>query len=163
MIIIAHASENWGIGKNNSLMFKLPLDMKFFRETTSGGVVIMGRKTLESFPNQKPLPNRVNIVISRNPDFAPENVIVARSPEEAAELAKGYTDKKVFIIGGSAIYDAMLPYADTAYITKVFEFADADSFIQDFDSAPDWERIEQSEKIDDNGHTIMFVTYKRKQ
>ncbi len=162
MIIIAHASSNWGIGKNNDLMFRLPLDMKFFRETTTGGVVIMGRKTLESFPNQKPLPNRVNIVISRNPDFAPEGVIVARSPEEAAEIANSYTDKKHFIIGGAAIYEAMLPYANTAYITKVFEAADADSFILDFDNSPDWELVSQSDDIDDNGHTIRFTEYRKK-
>ncbi|MBQ7793006.1 MAG: dihydrofolate reductase [Clostridia bacterium] len=162
MIIIAHASRNWGIGKDNDLMFRLPKDMKFFRETTSGGVVIMGRRTLESFPNQKPLPNRVNIVISRNPDFAPEGVTVAHSVEEAREIAKTYTDKKIFVIGGAAIYKAMLPYCDTALITKVFEDADADSFILDFDNAPDWELVSQSDDIDDNGHTIRFTEYRRK-
>ncbi len=162
MIIIAHAAENWGIGKDNSLMFRLPQDMKFFRETTSGNVVIMGRKTLESFPNQKPLPNRVNIVISRNPDFKPDGVIVAKSPDEAAAVAKEYTDKKIFIIGGAAIYEAMLPYADTALITKVYEPCDADSFILDFDSSPEWELQSQSDDIEDNGHTIRFVEYKRK-
>ncbi len=162
MIIIAHASENWGIGKAGDLMFRLPLDMKFFRETTTDGVVIMGRKTLESFPNKKPLPKRVNIVISKNPDFKAEGAIVANSIEEAVQIANEYTDKKIFVIGGAAIYEAMLPYCDKAYITKVFEYADADSFILDFDSAPDWEIAKQGEKFDDNGHTIQFVTYKKK-
>ncbi len=161
MIISAHASKNWGIGKNGDLMFRLPQDMKFFRETTQNSVVIMGRKTLESFPNKKPLPNRVNIVISRNPDFNPDGVIVAKTIEDAVKIANSYENKEIFIIGGAKIYEAMLPYADTAYITKVFEDADADSFILDFDNAPDWERAEESDDIDDNGHTIRFTTYRK--
>lgn len=162
MIIIAHASKNWGIGKNNDLMFKLPQDMKFFRETTSGGVVIMGRKTLESFPNQKPLPNRVNIVITNNTDYAPEGVIIAHSAGEAANIAKEYSDKKVFVIGGAMIYDLMLPYCDTALITKVFADSDADTFIHDFDSDSEWELASESDDIVDNGYTIRFCEYRRK-
>ncbi len=162
MIIIAHASRNWGIGKAGGLMFRLPIDMKFFRETTQNSVVIMGRKTLESFPNKKPLPNRVNIVISKNPDFNPEGVVVAHSIKEAVKIANTYKDKEIFIIGGAKIYEEMLPYADTAYITKVFEDADADSFILDFDNAPDWELTQESDDIDDNGHTIRFTTYHKK-
>ncbi len=162
MIIIAHASKNWGIGKNNDLMFKLPQDMKFFRETTSGGVVIMGRKTLESFPNKKPLPNRVNIVITKNTDFAPEGVIIAHSAEEAAKIAEEYTDRKVFVIGGAMIYDLMLSYSDTALITKVFSDSDADTFIHNFDADSDWEIASESDDIVDNGYTIRFCEYRRK-
>ena len=162
MIIIAHASKNWGIGKNNDLMFKLPQDMKFFRETTSGGVVIMGRKTLESFPNQKPLPNRVNIVITKNTAFAPEGVVVAHSADEAAKIAREYTDRKVFVIGGAMIYDLMLPYSDTALITKVSADGDADTFIHNFDEDNDWELFSQSDDIVDNGYTIRFCEYRRK-
>lgn len=162
MIIIAHASKNWGIGKDNDLMFRLPQDMKFFRETTSGSVVIMGRKTLESFPNQKPLPNRVNIVITKNSDFAPEGVIVAHSAEEAANIAKEYTDRKVFVIGGAMIYNLMLPYCSKALITKVFADSDADTFIHNFDADSDWELFSQSDDIADNGYTIRFCEYRRK-
>ncbi len=162
MIIIAHASKNWGIGKDNDLMFKLPLDMKFFRETTSGGVVIMGRKTLESFPNAKPLPNRVNIVITKNTDYAPEGVLIAHSAEEAKELAKQYSDRKTFVIGGAMIYNLMLPYSSTALITKVFADSDADTFIHDFDSDSEWELASESDDIVDNGYTIRFCEYRRK-
>lgn len=162
MILIAHADKNWGIGKNNGLMFRLPQDMKFFRETTAGGVVIMGRKTLESFPNSKPLPNRINIVLSRNDGFSAEGVTVVHSAEEAAEVAAGYTDRSVFVIGGAKIYELMLPYCDTALVTKVFEEADADAFIRDFDNDPDWELASQSGDIDDNGHCIGFCEYRRK-
>lgn len=162
MIIIAHASKNWGIGKDNDLMFRLPKDMKFFRETTSGGVVIMGRKTLESFPNKKPLPNRVNIVITNNANFSAEGVVVAHSAEEAVKIANEYQDQKVFVIGGAMIYDLMLPYSDTALITKVFADSDADTFIHNFDADTDWELASESEDIDDNGYTIRFCEYRRK-
>lgn len=162
MILIAHASKNWGIGRNNDLMFRLPQDMKFFRETTSGGVVIMGRKTLESFPGAKPLPKRVNIVLSRDADFSAEGVTVVHSAEEAAKAAGEYTDRKIFVIGGAKIYELMLPYCDTALITKVLEDADADAFIRDFDADPDWELTSESEDIDDNGHMIRFCEYRRR-
>ncbi len=162
MIIIAHADKNNGIGKNNDLMFRLPLDMKFFRETTTDSVVIMGRKTLESFPNKKPLPKRVNIVITRNADFSAENVITAHSPEEAERISRDYPEKKVFVIGGGNIYEQMLPYCDTALITRVYEDADADTFIHDFDNDPEWYLAEESDDIEDNGHIIRFCTYKRR-
>lgn len=162
MIIIAHADKNNGIGKNNDLMFRLPLDMKFFRETTTDSVVIMGRKTLESFPGKKPLPKRVNIVITRNPDFEAENVITASSPEDAAKISTAYPDKKVFVIGGGNIYEQMLPFCDTALITRVYEDADADTFIHDFDNDPEWYLAEESDDIEDNSHIIRFCTYRRK-
>ena len=162
MIIIAHADKNNGIGKNNDLMFRLPLDMKFFRETTTDSVVIMGRKTLESFPGKKPLPKRVNIVITRNPDFEAENVITASSPEDAAKISKAYPDKKVFVIGGGNIYEQMLPFCDTALITRVYEDADADTFIHDFDNDPEWYLAEESDDIEDNAHIVRFCNYKRK-
>lgn len=161
MKIIAHESINHGIGRNNSLMFKLPQDMKFFRETTTGGVVIMGRKTLESFPGKKPLPNRVNIVLSHNPGFNSEGIVLAGSVSEALEESKKYPGKEVFVIGGANIYELMLPYCDTALITRVFEDADADAFIHDFDSDPEWTLTRQSDEINDNGHIIRFLEYKR--
>lgn len=162
MILIAHASKNWGIGKGNGLMFRLPLDMKFFRETTSGGVVIMGRKTLESFPNGKPLPNRINIVLSRDESYAPEGVYKAGNAEEAKEIAEKFSGKPVYVIGGALIYELMLPYCNKALITKVMEEADADAFIRDFDSDPEWQLVKTSDPIDDNGHEICFCEYIRK-
>lgn len=162
MKLIVHASKNWGIGRANALMFRIPKDMKFFRETTSGGVVIMGRKTLESFPNAKPLPNRINIVLSQNSDFCAEGVTAVHSAEEAAQEAARYPDREVFVIGGAKIYELMLPYCDTALITRVMEDADADTFIRDFDSDPEWELASQSGEIEDNGHILRFCEYRRK-
>ena len=162
MKLIVCASKNWGIGKNNDLLFSLPQDMKFFRETTTGKVVVMGRKTLESFPNQKPLPNRINIVLSSSEKESSDNLIYVKSPQDAIELSKNYPDKDVFIIGGGKIYDLFLPYTDTALITKVLEDADADTYLHDFDSDPDFYLANQSEDIEDNGHIIRFCEYKRK-
>ena len=163
MKLIVHASKNWGIGRGNALMFRIPKDMKFFRETTAGGVVIMGRKTLESFPGSKPLPNRVNIVLSHNPDFCVEGVTAVHSAEEAAQEAARYPDREVFVIGGAKIYELMLPFCDTALITRVMEDADADAFIRDFDADPEWELTSQSDDIEDNGHLLRFCEYKRKR
>lgn len=162
MKLIVCASNNWGIGRGNNLLFHLPQDMKFFRETTSGGVVIMGRKTLESFPNSKPLPKRVNIVLSRNTDFSQDGVIAVNTAEEAASAAMQYQDKEIYVIGGAQIYELMLPYCDTALITKVLEDVSADVFIRDFDADPDWELVSKSNNIEDNGHTICFCEYRKK-
>ena len=162
MKLIACASKNWGIGKNNDLLFHLPKDMKFFRETTAKSVVIMGRKTLESFPGQKPLPGRVNIVLSKNSAFSKEGTIDVKTPEEAFRKAKEYPDREAFIIGGGMIYELMLPYCDTALITRVMEDADADTFIHDFENDTEWELYSQSDEIDDNGHILRFCEYRRK-
>ena len=162
MKLIVCASKNWGIGKNNDLLFSLPKDMKFFRETTKGSVVIMGRKTLESFPNQKPLPNRINIVLSKTPNESLDNLIYATTPDEAIEISKNYPERDVFIIGGAKIYELFLPWTDTALITRVLEDADADTFLHDFDSDPDFYLAKESEDTEDNGHIIRFCEYKRK-
>ena len=120
MNLIAAADENWAIGKDGGLLAHLPGDMKFFRETTKEKVVVMGRKTLESFPGKKPLKNRVNIVLTRNTDYAPEGVTLCGSVEEALELLKQYDSEDVFIIGGGTVYRAFLPYCKKAYITHIF-------------------------------------------
>ena len=158
MKLIAAVSENWGIGKNNDLLFRLPKDMKFFRETTSGKTVILGRKNLESFPVGKPLKNRKNIILSKNPEFECEGASVCRSVEEAVSLAGG---DDTFVIGGEAVYKQMIEYCDTCYITKVAETAEADRFMVDLDADSAWQLAEQSEEIEDNGHIIRFCRYER--
>ncbi len=161
MKMIVAVSQSWGIGKNGDLLFKIPKDMKFFRETTTGAAIIMGRKTLDSFPNGAPLKNRVNIVLTNNPDFVREGVVVCHSEEEI--LVEASKHDKVFVIGGSAIYEMFLKYCDTAYVTKVFADADADKFIQNLDSSPEWQLAEHSEDLEDNGYTISFCRYERKE
>ena len=162
MIIIVAADEKWGIGKNGDLLTPLPEDMKFFREKTRDSVVILGRKTLESFPDGKPLKNRVNIVISRQENIPVDGIIKVSSVEEAAEGAKKYEGKNVFVIGGGTIYRQMLKYCDTAYITKIEKiFDDADTFIDNLDELDEWKIVEKSDIKEYNGTKFSFVTYKR--
>ena len=162
MIMIVTVDEKWGIGKNGDLLTPLPEDMKFFREKTRDSVVILGRKTLESFPDGKPLKNRVNIVISRQENIPVEGIIKVSSVEEAAEEAKKYEGKNVFVIGGGTIYRQMLKYCDTAYITKIEKiFDDADTFIDNLDELDEWKIVEKSDIKEYNGTKFSFVTYKR--
>ena len=116
MNLIVAVDKNWAIGKNNRLMWSIPADMKFFRETTKGNIVIMGRKTLESFPQGQPLKNRVNIVITRNPGYKVKGAVVVHSVEEAVEEARKYKGE-IYVIGGESIYREMLSLCDTALVT----------------------------------------------
>lgn len=161
MKLIVAVSENWGIGKDGGLLFSIPKDMKFFRETTMGKTVILGRKNLESFPGAKPLPKRTNIILTKNKDFTAEGAIVCTSIDEVLELP--YDKDDMFVIGGEEIYRQMLPYCDVCYVTKVKETADADRFMVNLDLLPEWEITHQSEEIEDNGHIITFCTYERKK
>ena len=163
MNLIVAVSSNWGIGKDNKLLFKIPEDMKFFKEMTMNKVVVMGRKTLESFPNQKPLPKRTNIVLSRNKDYAPEGVTVCHKPEELLRELKKYNSEDIFIIGGEQIYRLMIPFCDTAYITNVHSAAEADSFMPDFTKLINWELEDRSPELSDNGYTFTFDLYKNNQ
>ena len=159
MIAILHADKEWGIGKKNDLMFNLPTDMKFFRETTTGKVVCMGYNTLLSFPNSKPLKNRTNIVLCED-DKNPENCIVVHSVEALLNECKKYKKDEVFIIGGATVYRLMLPYCDAVYLTKVDAIGHADTFFENLDEHPNFELISQSEPINDNGINITFTVYK---
>lgn len=162
MNIIAAADRNWAIGKNGGLLYRLPQDMKFFRETTQDSVVIMGRKTLESFPGGRPLKNRVNIVLTRDSGYEKDGVIICRSTDEIPEILKNYAEKTVFVIGGEQIYRQLLPMCDKAYITRVDAEADADSFFPNLDTDLDWHETQSSETLTDNGISFRFAVYERK-
>lgn len=159
MKLIVAVSQNWGIGKNGNLLFSLPSDMKFFRETTLKKTVIMGRKTLDSFPGGRPLKNRTNLVLTRDAAFCREGAFVYHSKDE---LLKKLSDKDdAFVIGGAEIYSLFLSDCDTAYITKVQTTADADSFFPNLDSLPEWSLAEESAPITENGHTFTFCKYQK--
>ena len=160
MKLIVAVSENWGIGKNNDLLFSIPKDMKFFRETTMGKTVILGRKNLESFPGAKPLPKRPNIILTRDKNFKVEGVTVVNSIDEL--LAMDFDKDDAFVIGGEEIYRQLLPYCDKCFVTKVKELADADKFMVNLDEDAEWKLTSESEEIEDNGHIITFCTYERK-
>lgn len=162
MKLIVAVAEDWGIGYKNKLLFSIPEDMKFFRETTKDSVVIMGRRTLESFPGKKPLKNRVNIVLTSHMDYKVEGAVTCFSAKDAAMIAKSY-DKELFIIGGARVYREFLPYCEKAYVTRVHSKADADSFFPNLDEKPEWVICEKSETIYDNGHEFEFCVYENQE
>lgn len=159
MIAILHADEKWGIGKKNDLMFRLPLDMKFFRETTSGKVVCMGYNTLLSFPGGKPLKNRTNIVLCEE-GIDPEGCIAVHSVPELLDTVKKYPPDDVFIIGGASVYRTMLPYCSEVYLTKVAADGGAEVFFPNLDEDENFVLESESEPMNDNGYTIRFTVYK---
>ena len=154
---IVHADKEWGIGKGNDMMFSLPKDMKFFRETTMGHTVVMGGKTLRSFPGQKPLKNRVNIVLSRGQ--VRDDCIIVPSYEALKNEMKARQNEDIFVIGGGEIYRELLPYCHGAYVTKVDAIGGAEVFFPNLDLHPDFLCVEEGEPIDDNGLTIRFTKY----
>ncbi len=129
-MIAAIASENRALGRDNELIYKIPEDLKRFKELTSGHVVIMGRKTFESIG--KALPNRINIVITHDPNFSAENVVVAHSLDEALRLAELKEEKEVFVIGGGMLYKEAIEKADKLYLTIVEGSPDADTYFPDY-------------------------------
>ena len=155
--------NNWAIGKSNDLIYHIPDDMKFFRQMTMGKTVIMGRKTLESFPGKKPLKGRRNIVLSQKPDFTAEGADVVHSVEEAVAAVSETPSEDVFVIGGGSVYRALLPYCDTAYITKIRDSYDADTAFPNLDSDPEWELAEEGEEQSHLGLAYCFCTYRRRQ
>lgn len=142
MNLIVSVDKNWGIGKNNELLFHIKGDMEFFKKKTTGKAVIMGRKTLNSLPDGQPLKNRVNIVLTRDKAFKRNGVIVCHSVDEVLEKTKAYPD--AFVIGGGEIYRLLLPYCRAAYVTKVPKEADADTFMVNLGERGDW-KLEKSE------------------
>ena len=155
---IVAVDEKWGIGKKNGLLFDLPLDMKFFRETTSGKTVCMGYNTLLSFPNGKPLKNRKNIVICLDGVTGDGFIAVHDMPEMLETIGK--EDGDVYVIGGAYFYKSMLPYCDEVLVTKVKADGNAEVFFENLDEREDFELKEEGEELQTNGYTIKFTKYK---
>ena len=161
MNIIASADQNWAIGKDNQLLIRIPEDMKRFRQMTTGNVVVMGRKTLESFPNQAPLKDRVNIVMTRNPDYQPKGVTVVHSVEELQKELEAYDTNDVYVIGGDSIYKQLLDLCDTAHVTKIDYAYAADSYFPNLEEREDWKMVEESEEQTYFDVIYTYQTYKR--
>ncbi len=155
---IVHVDKEWGIGKGNDMMFSLPKDMNFFRETTMGHTVVMGGNTLRSFPNQKPLKNRVNIVLSRGQ--VRDDCVIVRSCEALKSEMKARGNEDIFVIGGGEVYKELLPYCHGAFVTKVDAVGGAEVFFPNLDLHPDFVCVNEGEPIEDNGLTIRFTEYK---
>lgn len=146
MNLIAAVDENWAIGKNNQLLVSIPADMKFFRTTTTGKVVVMGRKTLESFPNGLPLKNRTNIVLTHDKSYKVKDAIIVYSMDELWEELKKYDSDDIYVIGGESIYRQLVDLCDVAHITKIDFAYDADAYFPNLDEKPDWELTADSEE-----------------
>ena len=162
MNMIAAVDSNWAIGNKNKLLISIPADMKMFRQETTGNVVVMGRKTLESFPNGRPLPNRTNIVLTKKMDYEVKDAIVVHSIDELMEELKKYDTESIYIIGGETIYRQMLPYADTCHITKIERAYEADAYFPNLDKDEEWEITAESDEQVYFDTTYAFVKYTRK-
>lgn len=158
MKAIVHVDKKWGIGKDNGLMFRLPADMKFFRETTTGNTVVMGGNTLRSFPGGNPLKNRHNIVLSKTLVERDDYKIV-HSVEELFAAIKEQKGE-VYVIGGAAIYRMLLPYCSEVFVTKVDADGDADTFFSNLDEDENFSLESEGEELETNGYKIKFCTYK---
>ena len=161
MNIIVAVDKNWGIGKDNRLLVSIPADMKFFRTTTTGKVVVMGRKTLESFPGGQPLKNRTNIVLTRDVNYKVKDAVIGHSVEELLEELKKYDSEEVYVIGGDSVYSAMLDHCDTAYVTKIDFAYEADTWFPNLDEREDWSPAEASEEQTYFDLEYQFVKYKK--
>lgn len=161
MNLIVAVDKNWAIGLKNDMLVSIPADMKFFRETTTGKVVVMGRKTLESFPGGQPLKKRTNIVITRDPNYKVKDAIVLHSIEEVLEELKKYPEEDVYVIGGETIYRQMLPYCKVAHITKIDHAYEADTYFPNLDEMEDWEVTGVSEEQTYFDLEYEFVRYER--
>jgi dihydrofolate reductase len=159
MDLIVAVYDDWGIGADGTQPIALSADRKFFRETTRGAMVIVGRRTVADFPGQKPLPGRENVVLSRQGNPIP-GFTLCGSPAEAAEMAKNA--EKAFVIGGGSIYRQMLPYCDSAYITKVHCTPASDTFFPNLDADPQWELDSILQSGEENGIAYEMCLYKRK-
>lgn len=161
MNAIVAADKNWGIGYKNKLLISIPSDMKFFRQTTMNHVVVMGRKTLESFPNGLPLAKRTNIVLTRDQDYKVKGAILVHSEEELLEELKKYEEDDIFVIGGGSVYEMMLPYCNTVYVTKIDFAYQADTYFPNLDEMPEWEMTEESEEQTCFDIEFAFTKYER--
>lgn len=161
MNIIVAVDKNWGIGNQGKLLVNIPDDMRFFRETTTGKVVVMGRKTLESFPGGRPLPNRTNIVLTRNKEFDGMGAIVVHDLEALHRELASFADEDIYVIGGGSVYQQLLPECNVAHVTKIdFAYA-SDTYFPNLDQNPDWKMTADSEEQTYFDLEYYFCQYER--
>ncbi|MBQ8184914.1 MAG: dihydrofolate reductase [Lachnospiraceae bacterium] len=163
MNLIVAVDKNWAIGYKGGLLVSIPEDMKFFRSETTGKVVVMGRKTLESFPNGLPLKNRTNLVLTRNTGYQVKGAQLFGSVEEVLEELKKYDSQDVYIIGGDTIYKQFLPYCDVAHVTRIDHAYEADAWFPNLEEDPEWEMTGQSEEKTYFDLEFTFCKYERKK
>lgn len=163
MNLIAAADKNWAIGYKNKLLVSIPADMKFFRQMTTGKVIVMGRKTLESFPNGLPLKNRTNIVLTGNRGYQVKDAVIVHTVEELLKELEQYDTEDIFVVGGESIYRQMLPYCSRAYITKIDHAYQADTYFPNLDEMEEWKLAEEGEEQTCFDLEYAFTTYERRE
>lgn len=159
MNLIACADKNWGIGLNGKLLFRIPEDLKRFKAMTTDKIVVMGRKTLESLPGSKPLPNRTNIVFSRSKDFKARDAMVINSIDDFLKAYEVQNNENIFVIGGEEIYRKLTPFCKYAYITRVDKAVFSDAHIDDFDKLKNFRLAERSPEFEYKDLKYAFYTY----
>jgi len=162
MKLVVAVDEAWGIGKNGDLLRRISADMKNFRKITTGNTLVLGRKTLESFPNGLPLPDRDHIVLSTNPMYACKEAIICHNLAEMKHSLAMVSDKDIFVVGGGSIYEQLLPFCDTAYITKIHDIFPADTYFPDLDKSEDWIMEVCGDVQEEKGLSFSFCIYKNK-
>ena len=161
MNLIVAVDEKWGIGCDNDLLASIPGDMQYFKEETTDGVVVMGRRTLESLPKQRGLPKRGNYVLTSNEDFEAERCIAVHSEEELFKELEQYDPEHVFIIGGESIYRKFYKYCDKCFVTKMHADLHADKFMVNLDEDDDFKETWKSEMHSENGIDYEFTMYEK--
>lgn len=163
MNLIVAVDRNWAIGNKNSLLVSIPADHKFFRQETTGKVVVLGRKTLETFPQGLPLKNRTNIIMSTNPEYQVKDALIVHSKEELLEELKKYKSEDIYIIGGESVYRMMLPYCDVAHVTRIDQAYEADAYFPNLDELEEWKITADSDEQTYFDLAYEFVKYERKK
>ena len=163
MNLIVNVDSNWAIGYRGKLLVSIPEDMKFFRSETTGLVVVLGRKTLDTFPGGQPLKNRTNIILTRNPNYQVKGAIICHSVEEVLEELKKYNSEDVYIIGGDSIYKEFLPYCDVAHVTRTDHVYDADAWFPNLEEDPAWVLTGESEEKTYFDLEFRFCRYERRE
>ena len=159
MNVIVAVDQNWAIGKDGDQLVYLSEDLKRFKALTTGHPVILGRKTLATFPGERPLKGRRNLILSRSAGFAPEGAEVFSD----VEALRAAAPEDSFVIGGASVYRQLLPWCDTAYVTKIDRTFPADCYFPDLEQDPAWERTEESAPLEQDGIVYRYVTYRRKK
>ena len=154
MDLIVAVDKNWAIGNKGRQHVNIPEDQKYFQKITMGNVIILGRKTLATFPNGLPLKGRTNIILTRDPNFTAKDAVIAHSEEELFEIRKDYSDKEIYCVGGGKIYEMLLPYCRYAYVTKIDYAYEADTYFPNLDKLENWKLIADSEE-----HTYFSVEF----
>lgn len=162
MKLIVAVDNNWAIGNKGQLLVSIPSDHKHFRNETVGKVVVLGRKTIETFPQGQPLAKRTNIILTTDKNYKAGDALLAHSIDELVDMLKAYESDDIYIIGGDSVYKQMLPYCDTAVVTKIDHSYEADAYFPNLDKDPEWEIVAESDDETYFDLDYRFVTYKRK-